>query len=760
MFSRLISVLLLVGMSVACCTRPEPVTDSEAPSEGLLSDSQLVAIDHGAPFTTFDGSASSILLLDGWLSPEKMRLSRKRQIHFAWISGTRACARFEGPPAQKLDFVADCLPFRYDGAPPQELRVRINGRAVQTAELRPSWQLLRIQIPADAVNPGSNEICLELARSTVPSEVTEGSKDDRSLSAAFASLAILPRHVESLDELLNAVIIDPGNGRLTLANGTAVTVPLPANTRVHLRLGSVKSTCESCTLELALVPWSGRPTSIWSGDAQSASRRVFDFSTLDQLSRLRIALEDRAHGLFDSEEVVRVEIPGDFLHLDPLSDGPVQPHVFVYLVDTLRADSLSPYGSQRPSSADIDAFARDGVIYQNAWSPSSWTLPAVVSVLTGVYPFRHGIMKGDVKFSENNAPALATLLTRAGYDSLGISHSFVASDRFGVTVGFQQFHLFDHLSKNELRSQEVRKTLLSALLQRQDPIRPIFAYLHTVDPHAPYTLTPEGRGYTEQSPGALDPSKYSPKTFTVEGLGSNPAEVEHLKALYDGEVAVTERQFGRFLNMLKLLDLYDDSVIVLLSDHGEEFNEHGGFDHGRTLYEEQLRVPLIVKYPGSKWAGTRILQRVSTLDLAPTILALAEVETDNLILDGRSLLPSELTDSQPERALFAEVNPAPAEHLSSVNYRAIVQGNLKCIENLAGNDQFGRPVPRWQVYDLGSDPGEANALDDDSEGSRRCQDLLAEWYAAELARGTVGQGTLIRTDEDALKELRALGYIE
>jgi arylsulfatase A-like enzyme len=620
--------------------------------------------------------------------------------------------------------------------------------------------MVRAPLPAEAVKPGANEFCLLFSRSTIPSEVDEASSDGRSLSAAFALLAIVPRQVEDVDALLTAVKVNPEDG-LTLAKGTAVTVPLPASHQVRLQLGSVKSSCRNCSLTLDLLPRSGPPVSIWSGDTRSASRLVTGFSTPDHISRLRIGLESGGRGDFDSEKVVKIAIPGDFLQMKPLSSRSGPPHVFVYLVDTLRADSLSSYGSRRPSSSQIEAFAHDGVIYENAWSPSSWTLPAVVSVLTGVYPFRHGIMVGDVKFSEDNSPSLAALLTGAGYESLGISHSFVASDRFGLHVGFQQFHLFDHLTGDELRSQEVRKALLAALLQRQDPTRPIFAYLHTVDPHSPYTLTEEGQAYAEQSPGKLDPRKYLPITFMVEGIGSDPGEVEHLRALYDGEVAFTEHEFGRFLTMLKLLDLYENSVIVLLSDHGEEFNEHGGFDHGRTLYEEQLRVPLIVKYPGSKWAGTRVSKRVSTVDIAPTLLGLAGVEPDNLILDGHSLLPSDLSDPRSDRrVLFAEVNPAASPQLGSVNYRALVQGDLKCIESLMDLDQFGRPVPQWQTFDLGSDPGEARALDANSERSRRCRDLLGKWYAAQQERGIIGRGDPDRADEDTLRELRALGYIQ
>ena len=133
-------------------------------------------------------------------------------------------------------------------------------------------------------------------------------------------------------------------------------------------------------------------------------------------------------------------------------------------------------------------------------------------------------------------------------------------------------------------------------------------------------------------------------------------ELAHLRARYDDEVASTDREFGRFLDLLRFLDLYDSSLIVLLSDHGEELGDHGGFGHGRTLYEEVLHVPLIIKFPGSRWAGRTVDQPVSTLDMVPTLLEVLGVDLAPGEHDGRSLsgLLGPDREARPERWLYAE----------------------------------------------------------------------------------------------------------
>ena len=298
------------------------------------------------------------------------------------------------------------------------------------------------------------------------------------------------------------------------------------------------------------------------------------------------------------------------------------PHVFVYLVDTLRADSLSVYGGQSSVSPSLEAFSRDAIVYTNVHSASAWTLTSVVSLMTGVYPDRHRVYIGE-KLTEASFPTLALRLRSMGYATVGVSQSFIAGPKFGLDVGFDDFFLSDQLNGRRLLTQQVRGRLLRWLNHDWNGERPIFAYLHTVEPHAPYLPEDYDLELTAQAPPGLPEEDYSPVRFLGRGFAADSAEVTHLRARYDAEVVYADREFGRFVDLLRHLGLYDESVIVFLSDHGEEFGEHGSFGHGRTMYEEMLRVPLMIKLPGSRDGGTRIDDLANVVDVLPTLLEVA-----------------------------------------------------------------------------------------------------------------------------------------
>ncbi len=740
-------LLLLSGLAGSGCGRPRQAGSD--PGFDPLFDPQLTALDAAAPTTRFDGGGGSLLLGEGWAPPQDDHPQGTEVVPTAWAVGEEATIWVERPPVSPVDFRANCRPLTFDGAPQQTVTLAAGARTLGVLALADGWQELRLPLPADALEPGLNRLRLTFAYARKPKEVLPGSEDPRRLAVACQYLALVPRLVS--DGGFPHAALDERTRTLRLPPGAHATFPLPAASAVSLRLGRVSSGCRRCRLRVGLLG-AGGEESLWQGKAARASGLSVPFSTAEQgLSRLRLAWV----GAGDSP--VTVQLPPGFLEITRPSRAPARRpvHVFVYLIDTLRADSLSP---ERRTSPQIAAFARDGVTYRNAWSASSWTLPAVVSILTGTYPFRHGVMRGNTRFSGDVVPSLATLLAAAGYDTLGISQSYVASARFGIDAGFDRFYLSDQLNGRLSRSQEIRRYLLAGLLERRESRRPLFAYVHTVAPHSPYAPTGENRRFERETPGTLAAENYLPSLFLTQDFGDDPREVAHLRALYDGEVAYADRELGRFVALLRHLDLYDDSLIVLLSDHGEEFGEHGGFDHGRTLYEELLRIPLIIKYPHSQGAGRMIAERVSVVDVLPTILKAAGVATDGLAFDGTSILPADLDSRPPSRRMvFAEVNPMRSRILEPVDYRAVVLDDLKCIESLTGRDQFGREIPRWQTFDLGRDPRERLPLNPDAPGSERCRGLLQGWLGARQHQRGESQPAV---DAEALDQLRALGYID
>jgi arylsulfatase A-like enzyme len=233
-----------------------------------------------------------------------------------------------------------------------------------------------------------------------------------------------------------------------------------------------------------------------------------------------------------------------------------------------------------------------------------------------------------------------------------------------------------------------------------------------------------------------------------------------MRGLYDGEVVRADRQFGRFLALLRFLGRYESSVVILTADHGEEFAEHRGFGHTRTLYEELLHVPLLVKLPHGAHAGRRVRERVSLTDVVPTILELAGLRAEEGALDGRSIADPDRVPAG--RTLLAETNPWVEEPASGdwihrrIDLRAAVSGDLKCIENRLERDRFGDPAERWAGYDLAADPDEQTPIAGDGGATARCAEQLQRFFGQGEARGS-GSESL---GEEERAALRALGYLD
>jgi arylsulfatase A-like enzyme len=395
---------------------------------------------------------------------------------------------------------------------------------------------------------------------------------------------------------------------------------------------------------------------VWSAAVQDSAGRDIRIATSGEgINRLRVSLEDPCQDC-STDPQAELTLGDDFLRT-VRSQGPSEkPHVFIYVIDTLRADALEAYGAPLGSSPKIAEFAQDAVVYSNTHAASAWTLPSTVSLLTGVQPDRHQVMRGDVQFSEDRSKSLPRLLSDEGYQTVGISQSYVVSAGFGLAAPFERFFLNDHLNSFALRSQRVRRFFLEWLYSERNGSSPILAYLHTVDPHAPYEPIGPFRKPAIEHPGKLDRQEYLPTVFGQKGHLEDAAELRHMKALYEGEVQYADAEFGKFIDLLKQLNLYEESVVVLVSDHGEEFGEHGGVDHGRSVYEELLRIPLIIKYPGRLGAGTSSDVPASTVDVAPTILELAGRATRDLQLDGRSLHTASLSPDAGGRIVFAQLD--------------------------------------------------------------------------------------------------------
>lgn len=397
------------------------------------------------------------------------------------------------------------------------------------------------------------------------------------------------------------------------------------------------------------------------------------------------------------------------------------PNVLFILVDTLRRDHLTPYGYPRDTTPEIqERLARPGAVVEEAYSQAPWTLPSVVSFMTGRYP---GDLLGADVTSFGIPPAvqpLAERMARLGYQTGG----FVANPSLHAGAGFGRgFRTFfappADIQWMNKHAGDLNAHAIPWLRASQD--RPFFAYVHYIDPHDPYQ-NPDMDRFGGRSP--FMPDYAGPVAGNwIHGIYNgriqlqNPArDVPYIRALYDSEVSYVDRHIADLLAALgpKVLA---NTLVVLTADHGEELYDHGGWKHGQTLYEEQIHVPLIFRWDGRIKPGTRLRGTVRLVDLLPTIAAAVGMEADPE-WDGVSLLPALAGEGALPR------RPAFAQHLSSGPLRAaaVLNGKKLILYNRQEAFQPADPLQahlfevdtarlqRQELYDLTRDPGERRNL--------------------------------------------------
>jgi len=407
---------------------------------------------------------------------------------------------------------------------------------------------------------------------------------------------------------------------------------------------------------------------------------------------------------------------------------PSRPDVIVFLADTLRADALGADGAPAPTK-NCDAFARESVVFTDAMAQSSWTLPSVAALFTGLEPDRLGVYGpwGDLPES---AETLAEALSGLGYRTGGFVANALMTRRRGYAQGFAEWRQEEKASSTGRTAQQV---VAEALGWLASAAAPRFAYLHVMEPHAPYG--PSGGELIE----------------TARKAAPSPAEIERLRAAYRADVLATDAAFGTLIDGLRSRDRLEQSIVILLADHGEEFFEHGNQGHGKTLYGEVLRIPLVVRLPGGLRAGTRDTTPFQHADLMPTLLGLLGAPPARG--DGHDLSSA------------WTLGPAPAPRVLTsrllferrmYDKAAARWGALKLIVN-----EEADAARRLEMYDLHADPGETrDVLAANPVVAGFLQGELRARRRAAIAAGGGEVRAESATDADALERLRALGYVQ
>lgn len=433
------------------------------------------------------------------------------------------------------------------------------------------------------------------------------------------------------------------------------------------------------------------------------------------------------------------------------------PNVLLISVDSLRPDHLGCYGYGRETSPAIDRLAAEGVRFETVVSSSSWTLPAHVSLLSSLPCEAHGVVKGDLK-ARQGIVFLAEVLREAGYTTAGFVAGPYLSADFGFLQGFE--HYDDYTVASVVPRppfDEVTSPVSVSLVEdwvrawrRGRNRRPFFVFLHLWDVHYDYVPPPPY--------DTMFDARYT-GTITGRGFESNEGihmgmaqrDLDHIIALYDGEIRYTDVHVRRLFETLQSLGAFDTTVIVLTADHGEEFFEHGNKGHRQTLFDETILVPLVIRYPPKVRRGVVVSDQVSILDIAPTILSLAGINrphgfgtSPSGLVAGESLLPAIAGRSRPSSSSLA---------------RSDLHGVLKSVRSTQDKMIWDGRNDRLVYFDLILDPMERSGIfDPETERAESLRSQLAEsvvdWTTTEPL---VEHGQL---EEQVVERLQALGYVE
>lgn len=464
------------------------------------------------------------------------------------------------------------------------------------------------------------------------------------------------------------------------------------------------------------------------------------------------------------------------------------PNLLVLLIDTLRSDHLSCYGYGKPTSPSIDRLASEGALFLSAYSQASWTKPATASLMTGLYPSTHQTISMGSGLMES-LRILPEVYREKGYRTAILTSNNLVSPLFGFDQGVDLFYygkaqmvrelMFGNIVRTLLRANQDRKRMvedwfwkLEALLRfrervdydpsaeslnarflewlEEEPGRPFFAYIHYIEPHFPYTPpAPFDTLFAPIEPGAyVQPTQnYGFQPFDrMDGVEREL--LEKVIGEYDGEIAYLDSLLGQFFRELDRRGVLDRTIIVLTSDHGEEFFDHRMWGHGHSLFNEVVRIPLIMRFPGKIPAGMRVEGLASLVDVMPTLLELSGIE-ENLETAGGSLVP-------------ALTRPG-ADTLLQTSYGEVLTGGRKAWFLTDGTYKLLRAqkgvLEETMLFDLADGGREEEDLSDSlptvKEALVRKMD---EIYRESSSKAVAGEN--MRLDKATEDQLRALGYIQ
>ncbi|MEE2776540.1 MAG: sulfatase [Acidobacteriota bacterium] len=701
----------------------------------LRAELSSAAVSQTPPMLDLGTAEGQLHLLQGWSEGA----TRSDGVTYAWSVGPRSTFSFFLDQPQDLDLRFIGRPFHLSDEDEQQVHVEVNGVGVDSFVPRTSGRGTAVAVPAAALRSGTNEVALTYAYTAIPATLGRG-PDERELAVAWHRISI------EGPPLAREIRLEGEEMRLPFGTRVDYFIDLPDRaTLMFERLKPGGADSGSLHLEILSVDGSSRAATV-----AVPSGRVAPLEDLPAgPARLRLVARNEAGSHGD----IRLESPrvggvATKRHESPPTPAitatrTTLPHVLFYLVDTLRADHLSCYGYARETSPHLDAFAADATLFENAFAAASKTRPSIASLFTGLSPFEHGVNGGYDRLPDE-AVTIAELLRGAGYTTVGFIANPTIADELGFGQGFEHYTL---TGKAKDTHPTPMAELLTNWLDTRDGSAPFFAYIHAIEPHGPYQPPAQLRERFGAVPGMPFGSSEHLKTLQEGAVPPAEGEASDLQKLYDAEISWSDQRFAQVVELLREHDLYDETIIVFVSDHGEAFFEHGWWQHGRVLYREVVGVPLVVRFP-ELGHGLRVAQPVQLTDLLPTILEAAGVPVPAGAV-GRDLVPLLEAGAQDIARRHYSLAMSGGGHVSA----SVTTQRWRLIESAPSGSAQSHELYEWR-----EDPAERTDLAADHPViTGYLRTLLAkrreETASRRLDRETIELSPAIE------ERLRALGYL-
>jgi choline-sulfatase len=746
------------GQEPAPGEQPNPATadspSAKDPGNAHLNLQNLVHladVDRGGLFIDFGTPARPKYTVGGWKTGWG-KDGKAGDTTFTYANATSGRVYL---PLAKSD--AYTFRFRLKPVGTGTLQVYLNNIALPSVKLDKGAEFAEydVPVPASAARAGENNLQLRFGGTQkIDGEDLAVAMDWlRVLPAAATAPALPPLTYGTLVQ--DAAVGGQKRKAILLPAPASLTyyVDVPKDAKLNLGLGAGDAAKggnakPAVSAQIRVTPESGKARDLWQGALSSTwqEQQLSLSAYAGSVVKLEISASGDGSAAFSAPTIT---VPQENT---AQAKAPAK-SVIVLLIDTLRADHLSAYEKRsRVKTPVLDAFAGEAAVMESAQSPENWTKPSVASVLTGLWPMSHGTKQSEAKLSDK-ALMVSEVFKAAGFQTASFIANGYVSDKFGFDQGWDFYT--NYIRENRSTTAEkVFKEAADWVEKHKD--KRFFLYVHTIDPHVPYSPPEEflkmyqtepysGQVKPRLTPDLLEKAKRVPPKVTF-----NDKDRAYLEALYDGEISYHDKYLGVFVERLKKLGLYDQVVFVITADHGEEFYDHNSYGHGHSVYQELLHVPFMVRWPGTV-SPQRVATTVSTVDISPTVLTAAGVAVPD-VMEG--------TDRVPQ--LLGALPSAPPVAFSDFldDRRVIRAGRWKLI--LSGL--------RATFFDLKSDPGEKVELDLASHpiALRYCRILLGQFMGAKdrgdwMSAAPKGKSVDLKSegvdmDEKTKAGLKALGY--